>query len=221
MLIKIVSFDLDGTLISSNLDNLIWDVLIPQIYAKKKGLLLSEAQKFFAEEYMKDLTELKVEAKDWFSVDWWIKKYELDTNWEELWQKAQSSILVYDDVEENLKKLKSLGYKIIITTGASQSFIDVKLKNTNFKDLFDEIISVPDKYNTHDKGSDVYEKICEDNNIKPLELLHVGDSYMQDVQAPKSVGCQALFLNRNEKIKSFETITSLKQVVDFVNNQPE
>lgn len=219
MLIKLISFDLDGTLITSDFDRLIWDVLIPQKYAEQKGILISEAQQIIAEDYMKDLVELNISAKEWFDVNWWIKRFELDITWEELWQKAQDTIHVFDDVEETIKELKELGYKIIITTGASQEFIDIKLKNTNFKELFDEIISVSKKYNSHDKGSEVYEKICEEHNIKPFELLHVGDSYIQDVEAPRAIGAQSLFLNRDEKIRSINTIKSLKEVIDFIKNQ--
>lgn len=212
---------MDGTLLSSDFDTLVWDELIPQSYAEKKGISLKEAKEFFAKEYVKDIAELNISGKEWFKVDWWIKEYGLDTSWKELWQKAEKNIFVFDDVIETLEELKKLGYKLIITSGASEQFIKIKLKDIDFKKYFDEIISVSNRYNKHFKDSEVYEKVCEDHNIKPMELLHVGDSYTQDYQAPKSIGCQALFLERGRDCEKLDSIRSLKEVVAYVKKLNE
>lgn len=216
MIVKLISFDMDGTLLSSDFDTLVWDELIPAIYAEKKGVTLKEAKKFFAIEYSKDIAELDVSSKEWYDVNWWIKNYELNTTWEELWQKAQKNIFIFEDVKETLDELKKMGYKMIITSGASEEFIKIKLKDSQLRDYFEEIISASSKYNKHIKDGEVYERICEEYNIQPLELLHVGDSYVQDYQSPKSIGCQALFLDRNALKQDSKTIISLREVINFV-----
>ena len=114
-----------------------------------------------------------------------------------------------------------MGFKLIITTGASQKFIDVKLRNSKIAEMFDEIISVSSKYNKHSKDSGVYEDICATHNVKPLEFLHVGDSFIQDYQAPREIGCQALFLNRRKNSEDLGMISTLKQVIEYVKHVNE
>jgi FMN phosphatase YigB (HAD superfamily) len=44
--IKLISFDLDGTLVDKNsFDKIFWEEEVPKLYAAKKGMSIEEAKK--------------------------------------------------------------------------------------------------------------------------------------------------------------------------------
>lgn len=50
---KIISFDMDGTLVDSEFTDWVWLHGIPKLYARKKGLSFDEAKALVVEEYQR------------------------------------------------------------------------------------------------------------------------------------------------------------------------
>ena len=53
LMVKIVSFDLEGTLVDMTFSDKVWNEGIPALYAQKTGLKFEEAKRIVLNEYMK------------------------------------------------------------------------------------------------------------------------------------------------------------------------
>jgi len=190
--IKIVSFDVDGTLVKEDFNDLIWQKEIPSLYAQKRGISFEEAEKIIIEDYE------KVGERDfrWYSMDFWINYFHLDVQVDEIISKYESQIEVYPEVPSVLEELKEK-YPLIIITMMPSEFLIPKLKKIGnyFKSTFSTISDFGDL-----KTPQGYLKICQKLRISPVQLLHIGDQWEADYLSPKKVNINAIFLNRkNEK----------------------
>ena len=62
-MIRVISFDVEGTLVTYDYSKTIWDKEIPRLYAKRKGLTFEKAEKIVRTEYKRigEKTEMLVE----------------------------------------------------------------------------------------------------------------------------------------------------------------
>ncbi|MEA1964151.1 MAG: HAD family hydrolase [Candidatus Aerophobetes bacterium] len=190
--IKIVSFDVDGTLVKENFNDLIWQKEIPSLYARKRGTSLEKAEKMIIEEYK------RVGENDlrWYSMDFWISHFHLDVQVDEIISKYESRIEVYPEVPSVLEKLKEK-YSLIIITMMPSEFLVPKLRKIGnyFKSTFSTISDFKDL-----KSPQGYLKICQKLQISPVQLLHIGDQWKADYLSPKKAEINTVFLDRkNEK----------------------
>jgi len=191
-MIKCVSFDCDGTLVDDKYDNFFWNEEIPKAYAEKNNISLVEAKKFVYSEYYKALYIERI--ANWTNYDYWLERFGLEK--EKLLLILEHENLVYDDSKIILKYLKDKGYKIVVISNSEKNILDIKLKS--LKHYVDKAISVFNKYGIN-KGSVVFEKELLDLELKPEELIHVGDDFEQDYLSPKATGIKSYLLRRNSK----------------------
>jgi len=121
---KVISFDLDGTLVTDEFSQIVWHKGIPELYAEKYGCGFDEARKFIFQEYE------KVGAIEWYYIRYWLKFFGLANNWEKLFGKFKDRIKLYPEVQEVLSTLKQ-SYKLIITSNAAREFLDIEIKESN------------------------------------------------------------------------------------------
>jgi len=197
--IKIVSFDVDGTLIKSDFNDLIWQKEIPSLYARKREVSFEKAIKMIMEEY----NRVGENNLCWYSMDFWIKHFHLDVRVDDIISKYESRIEIYPEVPSVLKKLEEK-YPLIIITMMPSEFLLPKLKKIGnyFKSTFSTISDFGDL-----KSPQGYLKICQRLQISPVNLLHIGDQWEADYLSPKKANINAIFLDRkNEKIAKREWI---------------
>ena len=90
--------------------------------------------------------------------------------------------------------------KIIIST-TTNLFIEYELKE-NIKD-FDKIYSCVDTFNTGGKTTEVFKKVCEELNVQPNEILHIGDNKTMDVDNAIEAGVNAIIYDGDiDKLKN-------------------
>jgi len=65
-----------------------------------------------------------------------------------------------------------------------------------------------------------YERLLDRLNCKAHEVIFVGDSLVDDVQGPSSVGIKAIWVNRKkqvaEKIKPYYVVSNLSELLDIL-----
>ena len=239
-LIKGISFDFDRT-IAQRIPLI--HHLVPQLLAQK-GITVS------VEEFMEHCTQLSKNLpdhlKDRFSKYGTLPKAErvqfrkeynrarvdmidlayagenLDElkNWlvEKIFT-TQKKVL-YDDVVETILKLKQLDKKLYILSGNHSEVITELLGKAGILNYFEEIITV-DKYN--EQKVDNYQILLELSQIKPSELLHIGDEVITDGFEPIKHNINVLIIRRKKQMvfiedreHKFKTITKLEEVFNYL-----
>lgn len=210
-MIKVISFDLDDTLSDSNFDELIWRTEIPQAFAKEKNLSFEEAYKAVTTEYK----NLWVKAQgNWRDASFWLEHFGLKTTWEDLVNAVHKEIKHFGDVDEVLTEL-SKKFTLVIVSNAERKFINAKIKCGNLDKFFKKIYSAASDFNKKKKDAEVFQKVLSDFNIKPEEMIHIGDDEEYDVKVPKTVGMQAFLLCRKgDKLADFRDLREFKKKLD-------
>ncbi len=208
----IVSFDVDGTLVKPEYNELVWFKEIPELYAKKYKVDFEKAKKLVIEEYE------KVGENDikWYMLDYWLKYFGFEVSEIEVLEKYAKEVRLYPEVIPVLDLLKGKDYMLIIASAMSKNFIEVKLKGSGIYKYFKKIFSAVSDYKMIKKEKKFYQKICEELEISPSSLIHIGDNYEADYLAPSKIGVRAFYLNRTNSSlstpKSYE-ISTLEDLI--------
>ncbi len=129
-----VLLDMDGTLLDKHFDDYFWETLVPQEYARKKGLPLAEARQEVFARYRREEGTL-----NWTDIDFWSRELDLDIP--ALKESIRHIIEVHPDAEAFLKFLKSQGKWVALVTNAHYKTLDLKMKETGLAHYFDEVIA--------------------------------------------------------------------------------
>ena len=202
---KIVSFDVDGTLVDAEFNDLVWLEEIPHLYAEREGISFEDAYKFVLREYE------KVGENDlrWYDMDHWLRTFGLQKSYGEILQKYEEKIRIYPDARITLEALKG-SFPMIVITVMPREFLDVKLKKLNgyFHTTFSTISDFKGL-----KTSNVYREVCLRLDIAMDELLHVGDSWEMDYIEPKKAGAQAFYIDRTGEKEGNRVVRSLEELI--------
>lgn len=94
-----------------------------------------------------------------------------------------------EGVFETLQALKSTGkYKLVVFTKGELLTQENKLKRSRLLPFFDRVFIVTDKQEAD------YRKLCQDMEIKPEELLMVGNSLKSDILPALNIGAIAIHI---------------------------
>lgn len=132
--IDTVMFDMDGTVLDLHFDNYFWLHLVPQHYSEKHGVSAEEAL---------DIIKLKYSevhgTLDWYCIDYWVDKLELDIPG--MKKTITEKITIRPNVERLLKSLHALDKKVILVTNAHPVSLELKMAHTGIGELFHQRIS--------------------------------------------------------------------------------
>ena len=189
---RIISFDMDGTLVESEYTDWVWHHGIPRLYAEKTGLSFEEAKVFVLSEYVK----VGEAAIEWYDIKYWFRLFQLETGLKSLMEQYVDKIAVYPDVHHLLDRLKGR-FRLILTSNAGREFINVEMEATGLGRYFDQIFSATSDFGEVKKTPSFYQGLCDFLKIHPGELIHVGYHYQYDYLVPQAVGIRAFYLDRS------------------------
>ncbi len=204
---KIISFDMDGTLIDPEFTDWVWSHGIPTLYAKKNGIDFEEAKQIVEGEYRK----VGEGAIEWYDIKYWLNLFGLNPDWKALMEQYIDKIKVYSDVNHVLDRLKERG-SLVLTSNAGREFIDIELEVTGLGRYFDRIFSATSDFGQIKKTIHFYQTICEILKVTPDEIVHVGDHYEFDYLVPRSIGIHAFYLDRSGKEKGEFILGDLREL---------
>jgi HAD superfamily hydrolase (TIGR01549 family) len=213
-MIKVISFDFDGTIATHKFADNFWLKGVPKLYAKQNHINLKAAQKYLIEEYDK-IGDKRIE---WYDPAYWFNRFKLNSDWNDLLKQYQQSVEIYPDVVPVLKRL-SQSYPLIISSNAKREFIDTQLGFSNLKQYFIHIFSSTSDFHTVKKVTDFYGMICTKLSIKPQEMAHVGDHKEFDYLSPQKLGITAFYLDRNKTSSGQNIVHTLSQFEEILVNQ--
>jgi len=207
-MLKVISFDMDGTLIRKDYVEYVWLEAIPRLYAKKNGMDIKDAKEYVINEYLK----VGEEAIEWYDIKYWLEKFELDCDWRELLEGHAHMLKLYPEVKEVLKNL-GRRYELIITSNAAHEFIEVESRVLGLDKKFKHIFSAVTDFGNTKKNSEIYKRICNILGVESEEIIHVGDNWEFDYLAPTKAGIRAFYLDRDGGIGSSneDVVKNLKE----------
>lgn len=203
--IELISFDAEGTVVTPDFSQVIWHEAIPALYAQKKGLDLAQAKKCITEEYGR----IGDQRLEWYDIKYWFSYLGLGSS-EPVIQSCLGKIAYYPEVNEVLSSLSSK-YNLIVASGTPLELLHCLLRD--IKPYFVRIFSSISHYGQL-KSPDFYLKVCKEMNVKPSQVIHVGDNWQFDFLNARQAGINALFLDRSGRNhqESLSDLTQLKQI---------
>jgi HAD superfamily hydrolase (TIGR01549 family) len=211
---KIISFDMDGTLVDPEFTDWVWSHGIPSLYAEKVGLPFEAAKAFVEGEYRK----VGEGAIEWYDIKYWFRFFQLEMGWQVLMERYVDKINIYPDVNHLLDRLKD-HFILVLTSNAGREFIDVELKATGLGRYFDRIFSATSDFGEVKKTIGFYHRICQILGASPQEIVHVGDHYEFDYLVPRALGIRAFYLDRSGEQRGDFIISDLRDLEKGLRNK--
>lgn len=166
--IDTVFLDMDGTLLDLNFDNYFWLQHVPQRYAEKYQLPLSEAQEEIARR-----TRSVEGTIDWYCLDYWTRELGLDIPL--LKEEVDHLIAVHPHVTEFLDAVRAAGKRVLLVTNAHMKSLSLKMEKTRLGGHFDRLICSHD-YGVAKEEPGFWERLREAEPFDPERTLLVDDS---------------------------------------------
>ena len=191
-MIKILSLDLQGTLSDSNFSDYFWLELLPLKYSKKFNISLNTSKEILKNKF-KEYGKYNVL---YYDDKYWANYLEFNTIEElnnfEIRPKINNKLFDY---------LNDIYIPKIIISTTTNLFINYELKDKIYS--FKKIYSCIDYFNSGGKTKEVFLKVCKELNVKPGEILHIGDSQEMDFSNAKKAGLNALLYKSDvDKLKT-------------------
>jgi len=186
--IEIISFDIDGTLVDPDYNDLIWQKALPGLVAKKENIDFELALQIVQKEY----DRVGKENNKWYDIKYWIDFYHLDIDYRKLLQKYEDRIRIFPEVSNVLEQL-AVKYRLICISSMPREFLKPKIKN--LEKYFQSTFSALSDYQQL-KNKEVYYKICRKLQVAPEIILHVGDHEKSDYIAAKEAGLNTSLIDR-------------------------
>ncbi len=209
--IKIISFDVDGTLVDQRFNDIIWEEEIPRQVAMIRGWDFEQAKDYVLREYS------RIGDKDirWYDINYWLKKFGISSPARDILKKWEKEIRVYPDVLPVLTRLKER-FKLIIITCMPRIFLDEKIHT--FSHLFERVFSTISDFKEV-KSPSLYRRIAQILGVPPGDILHIGDHPVLDVAFSREAGYRSLLISRNGKREgALETLEEVWNCVEIDNS---
>ncbi len=183
---KVISFDLDGTLIDGAYGNMVWLEGIPERYAQRHSIPLAEAKRLVKAEYD------SVGEGDllWYDMTYWVQRFALTLSIPEILARYEEYIRILPNVSEVLQRL-SERYMLVVASNAARIFLEKELHHSGLERHFSHAISATSDFRMVKKEEGFYRRLCETLDVDPADMVHVGDHAIFDVEVPLRVGVDA------------------------------
>lgn len=186
--IRVISLDVEGTLVSPDFSNAVWYEGIPALYARRYNLSFDRA----LAEVKRAYDEVSNKRTEWYDIRYWLKRFQLG-DYQPIMERYRSRAACYPEVPEMLDSLKQK-YTLIAASGSAREFLSYLLDGIESR--FDRIFSSISDYGQV-KNPQFYLTVCREMNAKPGEMVHIGDSLQFDVEAAQEAGIRTLHVRRS------------------------
>lgn len=186
---KIISFDLDGTLVDIEFGNKVWNEGIGGKFAETYCL-----DRDLGEEWVRNAyAAIGDRNLLWYDIDYWLRRFNLPISAAELLDTYTSSIRLLPHVHDVLDALTGK-YELIVASNAARLFVEKELEQTGIASYFRRTVSATSDYGIVKKDVAFYRRLCSELGVSPEEMVHVGDHPVFDLEVPLQFGIDAFFV---------------------------
>lgn len=178
-MIKVIVFDLDGTLIDS-VKLTAESIILSAKKASGKNTVLEDILKHFGPPENVLFERLVGKEKSLECLELYLEHFEKNLN----------KIFVFPHVFESLEKLKP-NFKLVLATARGKLSLNLILDKFPLASLFDLILNGND-LTRYKPETETLEKIAKFFNVKNTEILMVGDMPNSDAKMAKRFGCESI-----------------------------
>jgi 5'-nucleotidase len=132
--IDTVMLDMDGTLLDQRFDNWFWRELIPERYARARGITQPEAAALLAPKFRAVMGTMR-----WYCIEYWSEELGLDIAGIKRTTLEQVGFL--PGAQEFLSKLEFRGKRRVLVTNAHPVTMAIKNEQVRLSDYFDACYS--------------------------------------------------------------------------------
>ena len=205
-MIKVVSFDIGGTLLKSKSNDMYSNKTLAKLINRDYNIV-AYAYKNVFQKQKGSFDEL---------VDTFCKQinYSRDKKLDDFFHHKFASsegIILPKDIEV-IKKLKNKGYKVILLSNSCSLF-----KNNLNSELLSLVDHVFYSYNLGytKENNEIYRIVEEKIGNSPPEILHIGDTLISDYLKPKENGWQTLYYGNNSD-NHINCISNLNEIFKYL-----
>jgi len=195
-MLRVVSFDLDGTIINRKYNDYFWLEVIPKTYAEERGLKLNEAKRIVYSKY----DEIGDSDVRWYLPDFWLKCLGIKKSLNELIHEAFGESKPYPYVKPLLHTLSKMKIKIILCTNAPRELATSILDYLSIRSYFGEMYSCVSDYSLVRKTRSFYARVIKDLKVPASSIVHIGDNFTYDYKIPVSLGIKAILVKNPETL---------------------
>jgi putative hydrolase of the HAD superfamily len=203
--IRVVSLDMDGTLVDPTLVDRFWHGEVPRLYAEKEGISWEEARRLVRREY----DRIGEEDLRWYLPEYWFDLFGLQESPREVIARYRDEVQVYPEVPEVLEGLRER-YQLVLSSNAADAFIETEIHS--IRSYFTHLFSSTSHFGEVKKGPRFYSRVCSLLRVEPREVLHVGDHWIFDYLSPRELGMRAFYLDRKGGREGREVIRDLREL---------
>jgi len=207
--ITVISFDVEGTLVTTDFSSAIWFELIPGRYSKRYGLNFEEATMKVRQAY----DSIGDQRLEWYDVQYWFTRFDLG-NADIAMEELQPRVRYYPDTKDVLKQLQNK-FVLSVASGSPRPFLKHLLRDIEHN--FHAVYSSTSDYQQV-KTADFWAAMCRDLDVAPGQIIHIGDHMQFDFIEPASIGINAFHLDRNQEGGMATSLRSLNELVPLVKN---
>jgi len=130
--IDTVLVDMDGTLLDLSFDTFFWREVVPQRYARLRGMTVPDAQAALMPRF-----EAKVGTLEWYCLDHWAR--DLDMDLKTLKREHSEHIRFLPGAQAFLSSVRARAKRLVVVTNAHRDTLAVKAERTGIDRLVDSV----------------------------------------------------------------------------------
>jgi FMN phosphatase YigB (HAD superfamily) len=207
---KVISFDLDGTIVDGIYGNMVWLEGVPEKYARRHNISFDEAKKAVTEAY----DSVGEAHLLWYDIGYWLERFDLDVSIPELLDSYTGHVRLLPHAYEAICALGE-NYRLVIASNAARIFVEKELGHTGLEACFGRTVSATSDFGMVKKQEAFYLKLCTTLDVEPSQVVHVGDHAVFDVEVPLRVGIDSYHYDPTG-VGNGRTIRDLRGLLDRI-----